>query len=77
MTRENFYDVLIQILNLNIDFSIIFDHVEQPYRKEILDFVDYVRTKPSKEDIMKYNLSEKSKRIIIQYIDYILKKVKD
>ena len=76
MNRENFYDVLIQIFNLNVDFSIIFDRVEEPFRTEILNYIDYVRSNPPKEDLMRRNISDKSKKIIIQYIDYILKKIK-
>lgn len=76
MNRDNFYDILIQIFNLNIDFSIIFDKVEEPFRSEILNYIEYIRSKPLKEDLMKKNISDMSKKIIIQYIDYILKKVK-
>lgn len=76
MNRDNFYDILIQIFNLNIDFSIIFDRIEEPFQSEILNYIEYIRSNPLKEDLMKKNISDKSKKIIIQYIDYILKKVK-
>ena len=76
MNRENFYDVLIQIFNLNVDFSIIFDRVEEPFKSEILNCIIYIKSNPPKEDLMKKPVSDRSKKIIVQYIDYILKKVK-
>lgn len=76
MSRDNFYDILIQIFNLNIDFSIIFDKVEEPFKSEILNYIEYIRSNPGKESLMKRNISDQSKKIIIQYIDYILKKLK-
>lgn len=76
MDRNNFYDILIQIFNLSIDFSIIFDKVEEPFKSEILNYIEYIRSNPLKEDLMKKGISDHSKKIIIQYIDYILKKLK-
>ena len=71
------YDVLVQIFNLNINFDLIFDYVPEPQKKEILDFINYIRTNPEKKDLIKYKISHKSKIIILEYINYILKKLKN
>ena len=76
MKFDNIHEVLIQIFNLNVNFNIIFDGIEEPYKTEILDFVEFLKTKPDKEKFFKYNISEKSKFIILEYIDYLFKKTK-
>ena len=77
MKYEDIYDILIQFFNFNVNFNIIFDFVEQPYQKEILNYIEYIKTKPSKENLANYYISEKSKTIILEYINYILKKTKN
>ena len=75
--KNMLYELLIQFFSIDVDFSIIFQEVEEPFKSEILKFIEYIKSNPQKSDLMKYRLSDKSKKIILTYVDYIMKKTKN
>lgn len=74
--KSQFYDLLIQFFTTNVDFSIIFGDLDDGVKDEILTFIQYIKSKPKKSELMQYCLSDKAKKNILICIDRVLKKVK-
>lgn len=62
---------------MNINFEVLFDHVVEPYKTEIFDLINFMKKKPTFNEFCKYNMSDESKKIVLEFINNILSKLKN
>lgn len=75
MNLESYYELFIYITNLDIDIKNIFFLLDENIKKEIFDYIDFLKTKPSKKNFLSYKISKEALENFIEAVESIIKKV--
>lgn len=61
-------------INNQVDLFLFFDNIESIHKKEIFDFIKFLKTKPSLESFKNYNISPEAFKIYSYSLDILVKK---
>lgn len=64
----NTLELFIHIANSDIDFSIVFDSEDLILKKQILDFINFLKTNPTYQQYLDYGVS---KDVYIRYLNFV------
>lgn len=76
MNTDSIYDILISVFSTNVNFDILFEHVEEPFKSEIINFIEFLKKNPSKDEFRKYAITDTSKKYILNLVNDVLNKTK-
>lgn len=75
MNVESYYELFLYITNIGIDFTKLFSFFDEDIQKEIFNYIDFLKTKPSKEQFLNYKISKNAFNVFSETVETILKKV--
>lgn len=61
-------------INNQVDLFYLFENLEPIYKKEIFDFIKFLKTRPNFETFKNYNISSEAFKIYAYSIDILVKK---
>ena len=60
MNALPYYDLFIHIVSMGIDFNDVFSSIDEDIKLEILNYVEFLKKKPSKKEFISYEISNRS-----------------
>ena len=76
MNSFEYYDLLLFIVNLDLNFSSIFSRLDEDLYLEIINYIDFLKKSPTLENFKKYNISQEAFDIFLDTVLEIIKKSK-
>lgn len=74
MNNFSNYELYLHIVNVNVNWEIIFSYLDDNTKQEILTYIDFLKSKPSKKEFLNYKLSEKAFYYFNNFVIEVAKK---
>lgn len=71
-----YYDIFIFIANLDLDFVSIIKSSDNFLKQEVLNYIDFLKKKPTKKEFFEYKISKNALNIYMQIVSELVKKTK-
>lgn len=68
MKGDDYYYLFLHIVDVNINWELIFSYLDNPLKQEILAYIDFLKLKPTKAEFINYKLS---KEALINFEDFV------
>ena len=76
MNLNNVYEIFVYIACTDINFEVIFYKLDEPQKTELLEFIKFLKTKPSVIEYKNYKVSKEVHNIYLEFIKSVIRKVK-
>ena len=75
MQINDIYELYIYIANSGIDFKTIFYKLDPIYKEELLNYIEFLKKKPTREQFDSYKISNEAMQYFLSFVKSLIDKL--